>query len=96
MTRYLALTFALLATPSLANGAEAALGRELFEALCVSCHLQDGSGAEAKGVDIRGLSEARVKRAVQGFDAMPGFELSAEEIVAITAWLSALAEGAAE
>lgn len=64
-------------------------GRAIFDSICADCHGMDGSGGD-EAPDIRGISEAEVKRATLGMDAMPRIELTAEERAAISAYLQVL------
>lgn len=88
LPRILALCGGLLPLSVLAQDAQLAAGRALFEANCEACH--GATADQGASGDIRGMTVAEIGRAVAGFEQMPALELSAADISAIAAYLSYL------
>jgi mono/diheme cytochrome c family protein len=83
-----AACFWILPLAAVADEGAIADGAALFAELCVDCHGPTGTDGEAG--DIRGLPASTVSNATQGFEMMPSFDLEADEIKAIAAWLASL------
>lgn len=89
MKPFLALCLAALPATARAGANDpVATGAALFAESCADCH--GDTATEGESGDIRGLSASTVFNAIQGFEAMPSFELSREEAAAIAAYLAHL------
>lgn len=70
------------------DGSPTETGRRLFADDCVACHGADAT--EGDGGDIRGVALGTLRRATRGIEAMPAFELSEADLIAVAAWLASL------
>lgn len=66
----------------------AADGKALFTTNCQRCHGPDAS--TGKGGDIRGSHLRSVRKATGGFETMPEFDLTDDELDALVAYLATL------
>ncbi len=78
----------LCPVPALADATAEDLGREIFQDICAACHGE--TAATGIAGDIRGADLSTVTRALRGFEAMPTFDFTDEEQVALVAYLAAL------
>jgi mono/diheme cytochrome c family protein len=65
-------------------------GRVLYVENCAECHGATGEGDDGVAPDIRGANRTALDRALPGFDQMPEFDLTEEEVRALHAYLQAL------
>jgi len=85
---YAASLWALCFPAAASDDAALAMGAALYDELCFECH--GPTATEGEAGDIRGLPASTVSNATQGFEMMPSFDLDADEISAIAAWLARL------
>ena len=93
---------ALAAQPAAAADSEAAKGRELAQALCASCHLNDGQGEKQGPMGVPGFVAVanRPGQTVEGIvmwlkvvpPMMPNHRLTQDEMFALAAYIMTLRE----
>ena len=77
--------------PGERGDARVAMGRMMYDQLCLSCHGEDAS--EGSGGDIRGSDFRAVRNAAGGVETMPKIVLAEAEMRAIATYLIGLADG---
>ncbi|WP_068310049.1 c-type cytochrome [Aliiruegeria sabulilitoris] len=88
--RRLTLTLLLLSAAGALTAQEAPSGKWLYTENCVDCHGEDAEGDDDAAPDIRGANRSALDRALPGFDQMPEFDFTEDEIRALQAYLKDL------
>ncbi|SNT07997.1 c-type cytochrome [Tropicimonas sediminicola] len=76
-------------SPAAAQDAETLLGQAIYAENCVECHMEDAGGDDI-APEIAGIPRNNIRRAMGGLEGMPEFELTAEEVAAVHAYLRTL------